>query len=88
MKLTKLDENGKWWVGLPTTWVYSDKKGDWWLIKDDGKRGEKKPKMKTKSSRSGCASSSFGAKQFLFVFLCSFLGVVLGVIVARILNLI
>ncbi len=78
-KIRILDENAKWWRGEPITWAYEDRRGDWWLLKDDPKpKSSMKIKPKTKES-----SNLFTVKHYIFIFLSSCLGVLAATFLAR-----
>lgn len=78
MKIKILEENARWWKGEPVTWAYEDKRGDWWLIKDDPKQ---KPKMKIKHTKG--SSNSLTTKHYFFIFLCSCFGVLFATLLAK-----
>jgi hypothetical protein len=33
MRLTKVDGDGRWWVGQETGWCVQDRSGNWWVLK-------------------------------------------------------
>ena len=78
MKIKILDENAKWWKGEPVTWAYEDKRGDWWLIKDDPKQ---KPNMKIKPTKE--SSRSMTIKEYFFIFLCACLGTLTAMLLTK-----
>lgn len=40
--MKKIDKNARWWIGEEKEWIYQDSAGDWWVIKDDKEKEQKK----------------------------------------------
>ena len=76
MKLKILDENARWWAKEKVDWAIQDKKGDYWII-PGSEFPEKKIDMKTKNLKHA-RSNDTGLKMIFFIFIASFLGVVLA----------
>ena len=72
MKITKINESGKWWKGLRTTWACKNKNGDWCLF-----RGETKNKLRTLQKTKQLGSRLSG-KEYIVLFLFVSLGISLA----------
>ena len=76
MKLKILDENAHWWAKEKVDWAIQDKKGNYWII-PGSEFPEKKIDMKTKKIKH-IRSNEIKLKVMFFIFLSSFLGVILA----------
>ena len=76
MNIKKLDENAHWWAKEKVDWAVQDKKGNYWII-PGSEFPEKKIDMKTKNIKH-IRSNDTGLKMMFFIFISSFLGVILA----------
>lgn len=62
--MKKVDKNSKWWIGEEKEWVFQDKDGDWWLIKDE-KEKKKIEKEMSNIPAQNIVSMATGVKKLL-----------------------
>jgi hypothetical protein len=72
MKLTKVDEDGRWWAGQKTDWCVQDRSGNWWIFK------HKEVKTKIPKRKRLSKSNVMSIKEYTVIILASLLGVSLA----------
>ena len=79
-KLAILDKNAHWWAKEKLDWATQDKDGHWWIFRD------KKMKTKTPKKRKESMSFNFSWKEYILLTMGSALGIILGLVVAKLIN--